>query len=363
MEKMKEEDQKAHDSILEHEIAVGFRIKDLPPELSAQLEANELPRFTGIRMSRMNPRRRRLMNEAVQRAFFRDLQDTGILSNDQIMKLVVARGEWAPEKDARVKALQQSTNAMMSQLYLDGFSEDNSEWLDNIMEHSDDVREHISKAELSDEKKDELYEVFGRWVDYTPEKQKEYTEKYAASQDKPEYSPDRDSMAVCDAVGSPEIVDSVNELEQALDKMHSYVKMTEERKELTELQTKRLSIFSDSVEGRKDNAEEMARLYFTTEVFSEGKVKGPLTPTFDELYDLPDDVIQWMLVEAYFFHNGIPDETRPYLEAFGFIRGEAKENTESTPSEESLAPPSSKPDSLDAEATESPSSESEVLTT
>lgn len=363
MMKMTAEDQKAHDSILEHEIAVGFRTKVLPPELQAQVKAFELPALEAIRLTRMNPRRRKNMNEAVQRAYQKDLQNEDILSNEQIMSLVVKRGEWGPEKDARIKELQQSTNAAMSQLYLDGFSQDSADWLDDIGTHTETFRTALDASELSDEEKTRVSAIFDRWVEFSFDKMEHYTAQYAESQGLERYSHERDAQSICDALPTIEVIDAINNLEESLDKLHRFVKMTEDRKELAELQNKHARIFADSVEARRETAEEMARLYFTCERIEHDKPAGPIAPSFDELWDLPDDVIQWLLVESYFFHNGIPDETRPYLETFGFIRGGAKENTDSEQSEESVALPSSSPDSPPQETTPSVYSESTAPTT
>ena len=111
-------------------------------------------------------------------------------------------------------------------------------------------------------------------------------------------------------------------------------------------------IFTDTVESRRDNTEEMARLYVTCErCDANRKPAGPLFPEFDGLWDLPDEAIQWLLIESYFFHNAVPDEARPYLETFGFLREGRKESGESAPSEPSPDPQTSSSDSAPADAT------------
>lgn len=361
---MEKDVERRLDSVLEHEIAKGFRIKELPIELVAQLQSYKITEFTRFRLTRMNPARRRKLSEAVQRSYHRDLQTPEILSEAQIMKLVVERGEWDPEREERIKELQRSTNASMSGLYLEGFTNDTSEWASDILEQSDAWRAALDASELSPEDKVSTTERFNRWIEYAPEKQADYTAKYAASQTRDEYSPDADAMFVCDRVPTIEAVEAIGQLETLLDKAHRFVKLTEERQSLSDLQLRKARIFSDSVEARRENSEEMARLYYTCErVDAAGMPTGPLMPTFEALYDFPDDVIQFMLVESYFFHNGIPDEARPYLETFGFIRAEPGASDESStpmplpnsgsePSVELPAPQNSSSDSLAAVATE-----------
>lgn len=346
-------------SILEDEIAKGFRVKELPADLRAQMQAYGLTPFAKFRLIRLNPSRRRKLNEAVQRAYHRDLQTPEILSNEQILKLVVQRGEWGPEKDARVKELQRSTNAAMSALYLDGFAQDTSKWATEIIEQSETFRKLVAAAELDDEKRAKVLAVFDRWIAYVPDRKDEYTERFAKPEGREVYSPSRDATFLCDAIEGLEATQAITEIEDLLDKVNQFVKLTEERAELGELQMKHARIFADSVESRRENAEEMARLYFTAErVDAAGKPCGPLVPTFDELWELPDDVIQFLLVESYFFHNGIVDETRPYLETWGYIRGNAeqaheeeKPSSESGPSDESPEAATSSPDVTPATGT------------
>jgi hypothetical protein len=60
------------------------------------------------------------------------------------------------------------------------------------------------------------------------------------------------------------------------------------------------------------------------------------------LYDLPDNIIGWLVEEQFFFHNAIPSETREFLKGFGFLGAglvqDPKEQTEAptlVPSESS----------------------------
>lgn len=348
--------QKALDAILEAEIAQGFRVRELPLDLQAQMKAEGITPFTKFRLFKLNPKRRRLLNEAVARSYQRDLQNEEILSNEQVLKLVVKRGEWGADKDERIAELQRRTNAAMSQLYLDGFVQDTTAWAEEILEYATRFRELVEEAKLPAKKKAKVTEVFDRWIAYGPEKADEYTEKYAKPEGRERYSAQRDATFLCDSIEDHEATIVVEKIESLMRKVHEFVKLTEERAELAALQIKHARIFADTVESRRDNTEEMARLYFTSErVDDSGTPCGALMPSFEELWHLPDDVIQFLLVESFFFHNGITDETRPYLEAWGIIRGngvagqaEEEENTSSDvePSAESPAAPSSSPDAM-----------------
>jgi hypothetical protein len=199
------------------------------------------------------------------------------------------------------------------------------------------------------DKRQALLERFDRWVEFSPDNADEYAARYAEEQGKERYSLDYDLQRMMEAVQDIEAIEALHVIDDLRDRLHRYIKLQRQRARLAELQLKHTKMFADSVESRRDNTEEMARLYYTTEVVDDaGKPLGPVTPTFDGLFELPETVIQWLLLEAYFFLNGIPDEAREYLETFGFLQAEGKkepvpsESGESEPSVESPAPQNSK---------------------
>ncbi len=351
---MDQESKERLDSINLAELGRGFRLKDVPDDLRAQLRAFNMPDIAKVRFQGQTRYTHGAVATVVQKAYHRDLKDKDLLSNAQILALVAERGEWTPEIDEHMKDLQKRTNSQMTELYLEGFASNGRVWLDQIMAASGRygqlLEEHVAledtdELRITPERRDEILVVFQRWLDYSPERATEFAEKYAVAQGKTKYSPDADQMWLLNNWATIEQVDLINTIEDLKDKLQRFLKFTKERQELATLQIKHAKIFADSVESRRDNTEELARMYFTT---FHGDVS--LTKTYDEMLKLPDDFIQWLLVENYFFHNAIPDEARPYLETFGFIRAEVR-NGESPASAESPEAPTSKTDSSSADTT------------
>lgn len=363
---MEEQTRKRLDSVLEDELQRGYRIKELPETLRKQLEFECGAAISRVRFTRLNPAKRRKIAQVVQRQYHKDLQNPEILSHEQILKLVQERGEWSAALDEEMKALGQSTARDMGDLFVDGVAQDS--WTGDLLEAAAKFRKKVDELVPKDEK-EAVLDRFNRWLEYSPERRSFYTEQFAASQGKEVYSPDYDLQKLMMSVSDLEAADALNVIDELRDKLTRYVKLQKDRLRLAELQLKNAKIFADSVEQRRDNAEEMARLYFTTELVDEAdKPVGPIVPEFETLWDFPEPVIQWFLVEAYFFLNGIPDEAREYLQTFGFLEADAGKETisangESEQSAESPAPPTSKLDSSPVEMTASASSEPQPATT
>lgn len=348
---MDKDTQSRLDSLFEDELRRGFRVKELPVELQVQLKVDGLPVIERVRFTRLNPRRKSKIADAVQRRYHKDLDDPGILSNAKIIKLVEERGEWTTETSARMLELTDSVNRLQGELYLEGIGEE--DWGADRIKMTALLREEISKAEYTD--KDEqvkVEHVLDRWSDYMPSRRGAYTALYAAEQDAPEYSPDKDMAWLLDRLPSQEASEALSVLDDLRDKAIRFLDLQEKRTELAILQTKHAKIFADSVESRRDQSEEMARVYFCTEIVdAEDNPQGPLCKVLDDLWDFPEEVIRWLIIEHYFFANGMPDAAREYLETFGFLRADrelteptAVESGELAPSVESLDPQSSKGD-------------------
>lgn len=343
---MEEQTRKRLDSVLEDELQRGYRIKELPENLRAQLEFECGLTITRVRFTRLNPARRRKIAQVVQRQYHRDLKDPDILSHEQILKLVQERGEWSDAMDEEMKRLQETTSREMGILFATNHEQDS--WSTDLLEASALFRTKLDELVTDEDKRKDVLKRFERWMDYNEDRRELYTERYAAEQGREKYSPDYDYQRLLESVPDMAAVDAINVIDELRDRMHRYVKLQRDRLRLAELQLKHAKIFSDCVEQRRDNAEEMARLYFTAEQVDENdKPIGPLSPEFDKLWDFPETVIQWFLVEVYFFLNGIPDEAREYLQSYGFLAAEAGETIsrdgESEQSAESPAPQSSSP--------------------
>ena len=366
---MDQETQKRLDSMLEDEMRLGYRVKDVPEHLSALLAANGGPTISRVRFTRLNPSRRRKIAEVVQKQYHRDLKDPSILSHEQLRELVEQRGEWSVVLDEEMKTLQSSTSRAMGELYAHGLL--NDEWGLEMMRLTALFRAKLETLLENVDQRRELQEMFDRWAEYQTEHAAEYTTKYAADQGRAEYSPDVDQQQLLIAVGNDtELVDVVYKVEELRDRLYSFLKLQKDRLRLAELQLKHIKIFSESVEQRRDVTEEMARLYFTAERVDEaGAPQGPLATTFETVWDFPEETVQWFLLEAYFFQNGIPDQAREYLETFGFLKADPANETnpssigDSAPFDGLLDPQTSSSATAVLEGTAVASSEPSVATT
>jgi hypothetical protein len=360
--------EKRLDAVVEDEVRRGYRIKDLPSDQQQTLQHEGGPTIRRVRFTRLNPGKRRKMAEVVQRQYHRDLKNADILSREQVLKFVTERGEWSDAMDKEMKELQERTNREMSLLFLDGAKD--ATWASELISEARAFRLWAADFILPD-KRDETLAVFERWSEYSTDQQDDYTARFAASQERAQYSHDADLQTLQLAIDHVEAYGKLNDLDELRDKVGRVFRLQRDRIRLLDLQVKNAKIFADCVEQRRDNTEEMARVYFTTEQVNDAdKPSGPLTETFDGLWDLPEDVVQWFLVESYFFQNGIPDEAREYLETFGFIKAEREsaDKTSSTsggsePSDASPVPPSTSSDTAAVEATVAASSASAAPTT
>lgn len=346
---MDQSTQERLDAILEEEIARGFRIKDVPARIQAMLKADGLAVIPRVKFSRMNPRRRAKMGEAIQRRYHSDLKNPDILSNDQIAKLVADRGEWTTEHSTRMFDLQEDVKKLQGELYLDGVGEAN--WEAELMETVALLRGEITKAEFADEgEQEKTLRILDRWVEYLPENRSSYTILYAAEQELVDYSPDRDLAFLMERCPNEESLDALHLIDDLRLKVIDYQRLVRKRIDLAVLQAKHARIFADSVESRRDAAEEMARLFFVSEVVDAKDMPvGPLCESFEGMWDFPETFIKWLVIEQYFFANGMPDEARDYLETFNFLEADRmpRETTpttagDSTPSVVSPDPQSSR---------------------
>jgi len=353
------------DAVVEDDIRRGFVDVPFPEHLVQSLtELQELepglnlPTVASVRFVRLTPRRKRQINEAVIRNYHRDLKDSSILSRQQLRKINIERGEWSVEDETNLDELTEQTNAIMRDLYIDGFDPE-SEWAQEIIDRKDDVTTAVKNSGSSDEDVVRYLGILERWVNYTSFQQAEYTTKYAKEQERDEYSPDRDQQSLLSEVPNDDAADAIFAIEDYKYKLSKLIELTPLRTELVDLQIKHARIFSDSVEQRRDNNEEMARLYYCASLLDEKGVDcGSLMPTFEGLWEFPDDVIQWLLIEAHMFLQGIPSDAREFMEQWNFI---PRQSGPSQLSEESPDLSDTRPDS--PLPMETPSTSSEEVAT
>lgn len=322
--------QRRLDAITEQQVHQGYVDLDLPAHLVAQLEeAHELdakvPVVRRVRFLRLTPRRRQQVSQAVMRRYHADLQDDGILSTEQLLKINIKRGEWSNENEARLTSLQEETNRLMQDLHFDDFDPEAS-WLEEIAEQKAMiVSDAESTAQLAEEQGEsydlaKFIQVLTRWIGHTAEAQDEYDALFAKDQNKDIYVAEADEAWLLANTPSDRAADAISYIDDLKWKLQRYLELVRLRSELYELQIKRTRIIADSVEQRRDTAEEMARMYYCSEVVDEdGKGVGRITKTYDDLWDLPEEVTQWLMVESFMFMSGIAPEAREYLEKWSFI--------------------------------------------
>lgn len=351
------------DALLEEELRRGYRIKAVPQHLRALMQGDGVPDMAFVRFSRLNPRRRSKIAEAVQKKYHTDLKNPDILSNDQIAKFVAERGEWTEVQSERLFVLIEEVKKLQGDLYVEGLGEQN--WQADMQTAVKVIRTAVTVADYVDEaEREQVVVTLGRWAEYTPMLNGVYTTLYAAEQGTDKYSPDKDLAWLLERMPSEEALAAVELLNDLRDKVLRYIELQKKRVELNVLQEKHARIFADSVESRRDQAEEMARIYFCSErCTEEGVPTGPLAPAFDGVWDFPERLVEWLIIEYHFFVNGLHDSARDYLETFGFLQAEREPNEASPtaagvsdPSDASPAPQSSKAGTPAPEATAAKSS-------
>lgn len=334
---MEKEIREHLDSIVSDEIASGYRIRDVPAHiLKALKEAKEVdptvPIFNRIRLTKLTPRKRRFVSEAVMKRYHTDLGNADILSNAKLKEINITRGEWSEDLEKRITELQAETTGMMRDLYLEGFNKQ-AEWGKELDDKAKEFRKAIEDCDKHPDEKKYLLGIFERWINYTPKDRESYTELYKIEQGLENYSPDRDLVKLLDTAPTVEAGDLLTEIEELMDKLYRFIGLMEKRSELYSLHERKSKIFGESVESRRDNAEEFARLYYGIDVLDpNNKSLGPIVAKFDDLETLPDEAISWLVEEGFLFYQGIPDGVKDYLEQWGFMSAERETGT-SQPSE------------------------------
>lgn len=340
--------QERLDQIVEDEVQRGYRVREVPDYIYVQLKAastvsTAVKPFSRFRFLKLTPRRRRQIQEEVMRRYNNDLKNEGLLSTEELRKLTIARGEWSLAEEKELETLTQSTNDQAVRLNAMGM-EDREDWTKDLVDAAVKYTEHLDASEKHPDEKTYLKEIYSRWSNYLPSNQELYDKEYAAKQELESYSPDKDLSKLLDTSPDLECSELLVATDDLLAKVAQYLELVEARGKLQTLVEKRAKIFSNSIENRRDQVEEMARVYFCAERLAEdSKPLGELFASFDDMWDLPDSVIQWLIEEAVMFHQNIPDEMRGRLEELGFLAQVPKIGIKA-PSEDLPETPKSKPD-------------------
>lgn len=361
------------DAVVEDDVRRGYRVKEVPDNLLRSLrEALDgeptVPQFTHVRFNKITPKKKRMINEAVIRRYHADVQNMALLSSARLRELNIERGEWSVEQEKRMQWLERETNRMMRDLYADGFSARET-WATSLIDASAELRGMYEKGLnedgeelLNEEQRTDLVATFDRWLEWTPATQDLMNVKFGELFDGV-YKVDTDYGRLIEMYPLEEAVTLLGTIDDLRDRLNRYVECVNYREELLKLQIKQGKMLSESVEQRRDMTEEMARLYYCAEICNEAGVGlTPLTPAFDALWDLPEDVVNWLLVEIFFFFEGTPDVegARDFLAQWGFIAApeQTSKNGAKESSDESPEALSSSTDSPPADKTPADSSAS-----
>jgi hypothetical protein len=324
------------DSIVESDVARGFRIRDVPANVQQILRDNGFVSPEQIKFLAMNASRRRDINEAVQNRYHKDLMDDAILSDAQIWALVEKRGQWSKVDDARREELSQRVQNEMLELWREGYADDGEAWRKALLEHTTMIKGRL-RGTLSESEQMRFEQVFERWVSWAPEVQDRYTAEFASEQKLDAYRVDRDFQELLNLAPGADVADALNLIDDLRDKQRRLVKLVADMTELQKLNTRHARIFSGSAESRQSSTEELAQVYYACESLgTDGNTLGRLAPSFEEFFSWPHEAHKWFLYEAYFFHNDIPVvAARQYLETYGFLKAERPK--EGSPGERALS--------------------------
>lgn len=311
------------DALTEQELVQGFRNLEVPYVVQRALDSARqldpaIPKIERIRLTKLNPKKKALVSDAVLAKYHADIQNKNILSNNALRKLNIERGVWSDEKDKQIEELQLKTTKLMELLSMEGLDKERN-WRGQLQKGTE---KYISELEASDKHPDEkeyLKNIFSRWSNYSKDLQPFYTETYAQSQGKEEYSASADLDKLYNTAPTPEASEALEELDDVAGKLEMYMDLHRARTELTALLVERAGLYAQSVESRKDATEEMARIYYgSTLLDASGSPLGPITPTFDAFWELPEELISWILEEAYFFYNNVANVIRKNMDEWGF---------------------------------------------
>lgn len=310
---MDSKEQETQDLLVEAQIRQGWSLVPLPPTIHAELTAAHevdptIPVWPAVRFQKLTHKVRRDIAAAAARLYNVDLQDGSLLSNKQLLELTRARGEWTLEEEHRLNELQLITSRLMQELTMPR-GQDQSVWTDRMSALQKRIRL------LLEEQVPAAVPLLDRWASFTPNLLGQYTLLFAGEQGREVYSHEADFQQLMEQVPL-ELVDDLQELDEYTDRLQKFLDLARLREEHTALAVKQNKIFGESIENRRENAEAMLRLeHIASWATLDGKPQGPIR-TPDEL---PERVLEWLLIECQFFMQGIPPETREYLQQWGFL--------------------------------------------
>lgn len=343
-------EEEVQELLVEDLVRRGWIIRPLPENVLAELtEAHEddpdIPCWPAVRFNKLTHKMRKDIAVEVQRQYNADLRDETLLSTAQILKLTEARGEWTTENVRRVDELQMLTGQLMRELTM-ASAEEQQAWAPSMQKLYSELHEELRKEN------EEHADILQRWTNHTEALQPVYNMLYAGDQGAEEYSADRDFIFLQENVPFG-MLDRLQELERMTIRLAKFFELDTYQKELGELLKKQNKIFNQSIENRRDTMEAVVRLSRMVQWVDEhNEVQGQV----EDPEALPESVLEWLVTENHFFIQGIPPETREYLQQWGFLPA-PQEHGSSDSSDESPVEPSSNSSSDVSSSTPASSSE------
>lgn len=357
---MDEYTKRLNDVLVEQELSLGYRVKAVPQRIKAILadahqDDPEINSFDYVRFSKLTPRQKAAAAEHVLLRYNEDLGSQNYKTTKELLDINITRGNWSADKDKRIEELTEQSTSEMRALYLSGFDQ-RENWIEELNTYCNAVTTTLDASEKSDEDKARIKNIFFRWLNYTQEDAEAYQE-HAESQGKESYMPTADYVLLLENSVDEEMQDNLSSIDELKFKIQQLKDIVDLRREMNALIEERVKMLSNSVEARRDRVEQLAQVYYGTQRATEdGRPLGPLVNTFDKFWDVPDEVIEWLQIESYFFYEGIPEASRGFLEQWGFIPAEPASGSQQA-SDESPAPPTLKNDSSPAETMPASSTE------
>lgn len=303
------------------------------------------PTFGRVCLKRPTPRKERLIAEVRRKQYHKDLQDPDILSKAQLENLAVNRNMWSRDKADRLADLSHKSGEIMG--VLDGLGYRS---LEDLTGEYQETYEKVSNL-LKPKEGEKLSKRDQKSLDDATAALERYFD--------PDEGPSpTDKKLIMDAAPSTEVDDLLDTADRLRVQIDLLRDLSEIQKDLRELQEEQSRLFKDSLESRADRAEELAQIYYCCTAEETG---DPLWPEFDGILDADPDDVETLMMEMFYFANGITEELKEILGRHGFTRRVLETDTEDS-SESSPEHPTPNSDGEPQENDSTPSSEPETAT-
>jgi hypothetical protein len=229
------------------------------------------------------------ISEERRRIYHKDLQDTSILTEKQVMRLLEERGIWSKEDNARLQELASKSGEMMTRLEILGF-ENLSAFYKDLLACHDKLTDQFQDDPKLVEK---VSKIFNMDTALDPKAMKAL--RHAAP----------GTVAV-------ELLEDAARIRMQAELLQEFSTVKEE---LSRMSTTHAQFFGDTIEARATRTERLARVYHCVR-----KADGsPLWPKFENMLDEDPELVTWLSTQWYYFEHGVTPEQAKVLESHGFM--------------------------------------------